>query len=127
MFRKQFNLETNGTWAEMANNILLLRENGVTLEFSTMNGSTMVKQADVVLDTYPLGYTNNYTTANSLNDLDYVSIIFTLETLRAVLMNTVCQQTITRWPWYDLGYFCNCCWRGIALRLLRVHICTVFL
>lgn len=78
MFREQFKLETNETWTEMANNILLLRENGVTLEFSTMNGSTMVKQADVVLDTYPLGYTNNYTTTNSLNDLDYVSITFFL-------------------------------------------------
>lgn len=79
MFRKQFNLETNETWIEMANNILLLRENGVTLEFSAMNGSTMVKQADVVLDTYPLEYTNNYTTTDSLNDLDYVSIKPSLE------------------------------------------------
>lgn len=61
----------------MAANVLILRENGVTLEFTTMNGSAVVKQADVVLDTYPLGYTANYTTQESLNDLDYVSFVIT--------------------------------------------------
>lgn len=55
----------------MANNVLVIRENGVTLEFTTMNGSAVVKQADVVLNTYPLDYTSNYTTQDSLNDLDY--------------------------------------------------------
>lgn len=62
----------------MAANVLVLRENGVTLEFTTMNGSAVVKQADVVLNTYPLGYTANYTTQDSLNDLDYVSFVITL-------------------------------------------------
>lgn len=59
----------------MAANVLVIRENGVTLEFTTMNGSAVVKQADVVLDTYPLAYTANYTEQDSLNDLDYVSVI----------------------------------------------------
>lgn len=71
-FREQFGLEANETWTEMADNVLLLRENGVTLEFTTMNGSAVVKQADVVLNTYPLGYSDNYTAENALNDLDYV-------------------------------------------------------
>ncbi|KAJ5930948.1 hypothetical protein N7466_006441 [Penicillium verhagenii] len=70
-FRQQFGLEENSTWDEMADNVLILRENGVTLEFTTMNGSAVVKQADVVLNTYPLDYTSNYTTEDSLNDLDY--------------------------------------------------------
>ncbi|KAI9929571.1 alpha,alpha-trehalase ath1 [Aspergillus wentii] len=70
-FRKQFGIETNETWTEMAENILLLRESDITLEFTTMNGSTVVKQADVVLNTYPLDYSSNYTAQNSLNDLDY--------------------------------------------------------
>lgn len=73
-FRQQFGLEENSTWSEMADNVLVLREDGVTLEFTTMNGSTVVKQADVVLNTYPLDYTSNYTTQDSLNDLDYVSV-----------------------------------------------------
>lgn len=73
-FRQQFGLEENSTWSEMADDVLVLRENGVTLEFTTMNGSTVVKQADVVLNTYPLDYTSNYSTQDSLNDLDYVSI-----------------------------------------------------
>ncbi|KAJ5594612.1 uncharacterized protein N7459_000820 [Penicillium hispanicum] len=70
-FRQQFGLEENTTWHDMAANILVLRENGVTLEFTTMNGSAVVKQADVVLNTYPLDYNSNYTTQDSLNDLDY--------------------------------------------------------
>ncbi|EPS26466.1 putative alpha,alpha-trehalase [Penicillium oxalicum 114-2] len=70
-FRKDFGLEVNSTWNEMAENVLVLRENGVTLEFTTMNGSAVVKQADVVLNTYPLDYSANYTQQDSLNDLDY--------------------------------------------------------
>lgn len=72
-FRQQFGLAENTTWDEMAQNVLVIRENGVTLEFTTMNGSAVVKQADVVLNTYPLDYTANYSTQDSLNDLDYVS------------------------------------------------------
>ncbi|KAF5125044.1 Acid trehalase [Metarhizium anisopliae] len=70
-FREQFGLERNATWDSMATNVLFLRENGVTLEFTTMNGSAVVKQADVILNTFPLSYTTNYTTQESLNDLDY--------------------------------------------------------
>lgn len=73
-FRQQFGLEENSTWDEMADNVLVLRESGVTLEFTTMNGSAAVKQADVVLNTFPLDYTANYTAQNSLDDLDYVSL-----------------------------------------------------
>lgn len=72
-YRQQFGLEVNETWSEMADNVLILRENGVTLEFTAMNGSAQVKQADVDLNTYPLGYTDNYTVENSQNDLDFVS------------------------------------------------------
>ncbi|KAG8409109.1 alpha,alpha-trehalase ath1 [Metarhizium acridum] len=70
-FREQFGQEKNATWDSMATNVLFLRENNVTLEFTTMNGSAAVKQADVILNTFPLSYTTNYTTQESLNDLDY--------------------------------------------------------
>lgn len=77
-FRKRFGLQPNETWSEMAANVLLLRENNVTLEFTTMNGSAVVKQADVVLVTYPLDYNNdNYGPEESLSDLNYVSSICT--------------------------------------------------
>jgi trehalose/maltose hydrolase-like predicted phosphorylase len=72
-FRAQFGQKKNATWDSMAKDVLVLRENGVTLEFTTMNGSAVVKQADVILNTFPLSYTTNYTTHDSLNDLDYVS------------------------------------------------------
>lgn len=72
-FRDEFGLEENKTWDEMASDVLLIRENGVTLEFTTMNGSAVIKQADLVLMTFPLGYSDNYTDEQGLNDLDYVS------------------------------------------------------
>ncbi|KAK5991696.1 Acid trehalase [Cladobotryum mycophilum] len=70
-FRKQFGSLENETWDEMAANVLKIRENGVTLEFTTMNGSAVVKQADVIMVTYPLSYTTNYSNQDALNDLDY--------------------------------------------------------
>ncbi|KAL2005063.1 hypothetical protein VTN00DRAFT_2913 [Thermoascus crustaceus] len=70
-FRQQFGLEQNSTWNEMAANVLVLREDGVTLEYTTMNGSAVVKQADVVLNTFPLDYNNDYSEQNALTDLDY--------------------------------------------------------
>ncbi|KAH7242691.1 glycosyl hydrolase family 65 central catalytic domain-containing protein [Fusarium tricinctum] len=70
-FRDKFGLGENDTWDEMASDVLLIRENGVTLEFTTMNGSAVIKQADLVLMTFPLGYSDNYTDEQGLNDLDY--------------------------------------------------------
>ncbi|OAA53851.1 alpha,alpha-trehalose glucohydrolase TreA/Ath1 [Cordyceps fumosorosea ARSEF 2679] len=70
-FRKQFGLQPNSKWTEMADNIVFLRENNITLEYTTMNDNVVVKQADVVLDTFPLQYTHNYGPEDSLNDLDY--------------------------------------------------------
>ncbi|KAL4792616.1 glycosyl hydrolase family 65 central catalytic domain-containing protein [Aspergillus venezuelensis] len=70
IFREQFNVEANETWAEISDNVLTLKENGVTLEYTTMNGTAAVKQADIVLITYPLVY-DNYTSKTALNDLDY--------------------------------------------------------
>lgn len=72
-FREQFGIAQDQTWQGIADNVLVIRENGVTLEYTTMNGSAVVKQADVVLDTYPLGYNKNYSPQDALNDLDYVS------------------------------------------------------
>ena len=65
--------EANETWAELAEKMAFPRaESNITLEYQTMNNSVEVKQADVVLVTYPLGYGYNYTPDNALLDLDYV-------------------------------------------------------
>ncbi|KAL2802242.1 glycosyl hydrolase family 65 central catalytic domain-containing protein [Aspergillus granulosus] len=69
-FREQFGFEPNDTWSDISDNVLVLREQGVTLEYTTMNGTAAVKQADIVLVTYPLVY-DNYTAGNALTDLDY--------------------------------------------------------
>ncbi|WEW59466.1 alpha,alpha-trehalase ath1 [Emydomyces testavorans] len=72
-FRQMFGYEPNQTWNEMAQNILISRHptSGITMEYTTMNGSTQVKQADIVLNTFPLRYTDNYSPRNALLDLDY--------------------------------------------------------
>jgi hypothetical protein len=71
--RRQFGMTENKTQDKIASDVLFIRENGITLEFTTMNGSAIVKQADVVLMSFPLGYNDNYTDQNGLDDLDYVS------------------------------------------------------
>ena len=74
-FRAMFGLPTNATFTAQAANVIISRDAdaGIVEEYTGMNGSISVKQADVVLDTFPLGYQTNYTVQDSLNDLDYVS------------------------------------------------------
>ena len=75
-FRRMFGRAENETWNDMADNVLIPRdpESGISLEYTTMNGSTSVKQADVVLTTFPLRYTDDYEPDTALLDLDYVHI-----------------------------------------------------
>ncbi|KAM3075170.1 alpha,alpha-trehalase ath1 [Clarireedia jacksonii] len=62
----------NDTWQEQQENIEFpSAASNITLEYQTMNNSVEVKQADVVLLTYPLDFTQNYTEADRLLDLDY--------------------------------------------------------
>ncbi|KAK5062678.1 hypothetical protein LTR84_004751 [Exophiala bonariae] len=73
-FRSYFNTTPNETWTEQAQNVLFSTdvEANIVLEYPEMNGSTSVKQADIILITYPLSYTGqNYTAERSLSDLDY--------------------------------------------------------
>ena len=72
-FRSLFGMPTNATFNEQAANIYISRDAGAGIidEYTGMNGSIAVKQADVVLDTFPLNYQNNYTAKDSLNDLEY--------------------------------------------------------
>ena len=75
-FRQYFSLPQNTTWALQAPNVMIGRneKSGVTLEYTGMNGSVVVKQADVVLNTYPLRYTgtkDSYDPTDSLSDLDW--------------------------------------------------------
>lgn len=69
-------LEVNDTWAKQALNIEFpVAPSNITLEYQTMNNSVEVKQADVVLLTYPLDYKQDYELNQQLLDLDYVSLI----------------------------------------------------
>lgn len=67
-------LSINQTWVAQQNVEVPKAPSSITLEYTGMNNSAAVKQADVVLLTYPLDYTQNYSTADRLLDLDYVSV-----------------------------------------------------
>ena len=76
MFRSMFGMDINETWNDQAANIFISRssigaQGNIIDEYTGMNGSIEVKQADVVLDTFPLNYQNNYTNADKLSDLEY--------------------------------------------------------
>jgi trehalose/maltose hydrolase-like predicted phosphorylase len=69
MFRSWFGMPINDTWTNRSNNIQVpVNEPAqIILEYSDMNGTVAVKQADVVLVDDFLDYPNPY----SLSDLDY--------------------------------------------------------
>ncbi|KAI9871934.1 MAG: hypothetical protein M1830_002241 [Pleopsidium flavum] len=73
MFREMFGMSPNATWTDQATNIYISRDSGAGIidEYTGMNGSIAVKQADVVLNTFPLAFMQNYTAQDSLRDLDY--------------------------------------------------------
>jgi trehalose/maltose hydrolase-like predicted phosphorylase len=67
-------LPINEAWQIQAENIAFPKSgSGITKEFEAMNNSVVVKQADVVLLAYPLGFDQNYTAEDKLEDLEYVS------------------------------------------------------
>ncbi|KAI9684664.1 MAG: hypothetical protein M1829_000038 [Trizodia sp. TS-e1964] len=71
-FRQLYGMEINNTWADIARNVDIPYDNsGITVEYTGMNNSVPIKQADVVLNTYPLDYIYNYTDRQKLMDLDY--------------------------------------------------------
>lgn len=72
-FRAKYSLETNETWSTQAQNVVIERNDDaqISLEYSGMNGSINVKQADVVLKTFPLRYEEDYGTKDAQSDLDY--------------------------------------------------------
>ena len=73
MFRQMFGMPVNDTFTDIASNIFISRnaDAGIIEEYTGMNGSISVKQADVVLNTFPLNYKTNYTATDSLNDLEF--------------------------------------------------------
>ena len=72
-FRQLLGQPINSTFSDIAANVFISRspEAGIIDEYTGMNGSISVKQADVVLDTFPLNYQQNYTRTDSLSDLSY--------------------------------------------------------
>src|SRR5258706_8465925 len=72
--RRRENLPINDTWVAQTNIEFPQAASNITLEYKSMNNTIDVKQADVILLTYPLNYNENgFGTSNKLLDLDFVS------------------------------------------------------
>ena len=72
-FREMFGMNTNSEWTTISENLIISRNGdaNIILEYTGMKGTIAVKQADVVLDTFPLSYQVNYTAQDSFDDLNY--------------------------------------------------------
>ncbi|KAI9843245.1 MAG: hypothetical protein M1837_006534 [Sclerophora amabilis] len=122
-FRAKYGMDVNDTWTEIANNVAIPYDpSGITSEYDGMNNSVPVKQADIVLSTYPLNYQENYTADQSRNDLDYYAAKQSADgpamtfSIFSVIANQVAQtgcsaytysldafQPYTRAPWYQFS------------------------
>lgn len=124
-FRSSFNQTPNNTWTNQAGNVAISRNEdaNILLEYTGMNGSVSVKQADVVLVTYPLSYAGqNYSIEDSVSDLNYYankqsqdgpamtygvfSIVASEATTSGCSAYTYQQystQPYTRAPWFQLS------------------------
>lgn len=122
-FRAMFGKPTNDTFAEQAANIFISRDVAADIieEYSGMNGSISVKQADVILDTFPLNYQKNYTAKDSLSDLNYVS---GTEPPQRKYNDwfVVRGQAVSQRSGDDLCHIQYCCQPGLSFWLLFVYI-----
>ncbi|KAK4703450.1 hypothetical protein P7C70_g2769, partial [Phenoliferia sp. Uapishka_3] len=68
------NMSVPSNWSDIASKIVVLSDatSDIILEYDGFNGSTAVKQADVVLLTYPLEYPQSL--AQGVADLDYYAV-----------------------------------------------------
>lgn len=94
---------------------------GITREYDGMNNTVAVKQADTVLQTYPLDFTQNYNLTNRLADVDYVRLPLTL---LFILTIPVRKPPISRWPSNDVLNLRHRRKRSLPLRLLGQHLHT---
>lgn len=67
--------EINPRWVEVDNNIHIPKsESGITLEYSEMNASVSIKQADVVLLSFPLDFNDFHSYEQGERDLYWYSL-----------------------------------------------------
>jgi trehalose/maltose hydrolase-like predicted phosphorylase len=70
-FQELFGETRAQLWDDQAVDVYTPSAGDISLEYSGMNGSIEVKQADVVLKIYPLSEAQNYTLVEQRADLDY--------------------------------------------------------
>lgn len=75
-FSKHLDIELPSRWVDIFHKIYIpINKNNITIEYEGMNSSIITKQADVLLNIFPLGTFNkeaNY--QNSLNDLRFYTL-----------------------------------------------------
>ena len=70
-FSELFGGSREDLWDTQAASVARPKIGNISLEYTSMNGSISVKQADVVLNIYPLAYNDDYLLEQQRADLDY--------------------------------------------------------
>lgn len=72
-FNQHYGQPENSFWDKQSSalEMPIVKDADITLEYTGMDGSISVKQADVILRIYPLENHDNYTLSNQRADLDY--------------------------------------------------------
>lgn len=67
--------EINPKWVQVDNNVYIPRsQSGITLEYSEMNASISIKQADVVMLSFPLDFNDHHSNEQAEHDLYWYSL-----------------------------------------------------
>lgn len=75
MVANHLNEPINPKWVQVFNNIYIPRSDyNITLEYSNMNGSALIKQADVVLISFPLDFNDFHDSDQARRDLNWYSL-----------------------------------------------------
>jgi hypothetical protein len=73
-FRRESGLKIPPTWDSIAAAMEIpYSDSGIILEFEGFEDTSVIKQADVILMDYPLNYRRNFSDAQRLAVMDYVS------------------------------------------------------
>ena len=109
-FRAMFGMGTNSTWTTISENAIISRNGNanIILEYTGMKGTIAVKQADVVLDTFPLSYQVNYTPQDSFDDLNYYAA-----------------KAVTRRTWDDFCNLLDCGKPGVPFWLFILYLSAI--
>jgi hypothetical protein len=89
-------VDVEANWSMIAENVALpFAPSGILTEFLGANNTAVIKQDDVDLINYPLDYSSeNYTRADKLTSLDYVSTCIDLLSKNILMENSMLSSNL---------------------------------